>query len=75
MQGHELMAGVPDADLSVCGPLARDPRDLQLAMQIMAQPAGRQAVGWQLNLPQVLAGVVTWVESSRMGERCDGARE
>lgn len=52
MQGHELMAGVPDADLSVCGPLARDPRDLQLAMQIMAQPAGRQAVGWQLNLPK-----------------------
>ena len=46
MQGHELMAGVPDADLSVCGPLARDPRDLRLAMQIMAQPAGRQAVGW-----------------------------
>ena len=52
MQGHELMPGVPDADLSVCGPLARDARDLRVAMQIMAQPAGRQAVGWQLNLPQ-----------------------
>ena len=51
MQGHELISGVPDADLSVCGPLARDARDLRVAMQIMAQPAGRQAVGWQLNLP------------------------
>ena len=51
MQGHELMSGVPDADLSVCGPLARDPRDLRLALDIMAKPAGRQAVGWQLHLP------------------------
>ena len=52
MQGHELMSGVPDADLSVCGPLARDPRDLRLALDIMAEPAGRQAVGWQLHLPE-----------------------
>jgi amidase len=51
MQGHELMSGVPDPDLSVCGPLARDPRDLRLALEIMAKPAGRQAVGWQLSLP------------------------
>ncbi|HCY05385.1 MAG TPA: amidase, partial [Gammaproteobacteria bacterium] len=35
MQGHELMPGVPDPDLSVCGPLARDARDLRVAMQIM----------------------------------------
>lgn len=51
MQGHELMSGVPDADLSVWGPLARDARDLQLALGIMAKPAGRQATGWRLELP------------------------
>lgn len=51
MQGHELMSGVPDADLSVCGPLARDARDLRLALGVMAKPAGRQAIGWRLELP------------------------
>ena len=52
MSGHELMPGVPDADLSVCGPLARDAKDLVTALDIMAGPSGRQAVGWQLNLPR-----------------------
>jgi amidase len=52
MQGHELMPGVPDADLSVCGPLARDARDLSTALDIMAGPGQRQSIGWQLNLPR-----------------------
>lgn len=52
MQGHELMSGVPDADLSVCGPLARDARDLATALDTMAGPVGRHAVGWQLSLPR-----------------------
>ena len=52
MQGHELMSGVPDADLSVCGPLARSAEDLAVALDIMAGPAGRDSVGWQLNLPK-----------------------
>ena len=50
--GHELIPGVPDADLSVCGPLARSADDLALALDIMAGPTGREAVGWRLNLPE-----------------------
>ncbi len=51
MQGHELVANQPEADLAVCGPLARSAQDLHLALDIMAGPAEREAVGWQLNLP------------------------
>ena len=51
MSGHELMEGVPDADLSVCGPLARSAADLALALGIMAGPIEREAVGWKLDLP------------------------
>jgi amidase len=51
MSGHELMEGVPDADLSVCGPLARSAADLALALGIMAGPMERDAVGWKLDLP------------------------
>ena len=49
--GHELMPGVPDSDLSVCGPLARDAADLHVALDIMAGPTTREATGWQLTLP------------------------
>ena len=52
MAGHELMPGVPDADLSVCGPLARDAGDLSLALDIMAGPAERDSIGWRLDLPR-----------------------
>ncbi len=51
MQGHELVEGVPEADLAVCGPLARSAEDLHLALDIMAGPADREAMGWQLKLP------------------------
>jgi len=51
MQGHELVAGIPEADLAVCGPLARSADDLRLALGIMAGPADREALGWQLKLP------------------------
>jgi amidase len=51
MQGHELVGGVPEADLAVCGPLARSAEDLHLALDIMAGPADREALGWQLKLP------------------------
>ncbi|MEM7100249.1 MAG: amidase [Pseudomonadota bacterium] len=50
--GHELMPGVPDSDLSVCGPLARDAGDLHVALDVMAGPTTREAVGWQLALPE-----------------------
>ncbi len=51
MQGHELVAGIPEADLAVCGPLARSAQDLALGLDIMAGPAEREALGWQLQLP------------------------
>ena len=51
MQGHELVANLPEADLAVCGPLARSADDLKLALSIMSGPAEREALGWSLNLP------------------------
>lgn len=51
MSGHELVPNIPEADLAVCGPLARGADDLRLALEIMAGPDEREALGWQLNLP------------------------
>ncbi len=51
MQGHELVAGIPEADLAVCGPLARSANDLKVALDTMAGPTEREALAWQLNLP------------------------
>ena len=51
MSGHEVVPGVPDPDLSVCGPLARDAGDLALALDVMAGPIEREATGWRLELP------------------------
>lgn len=50
LAGHELFPGVPDADVSVCGPLARSAADLHTALDIMAGPVEREALGWQLKL-------------------------
>ncbi len=51
MQGHELVENIPEADLAVCGPLARSAEDLHLALDVMAGPPPREALGWSLNLP------------------------
>tara|TARA_B110000014_G_scaffold259571_1_gene247625 strand:+ start:141 stop:1631 length:1491 start_codon:yes stop_codon:yes gene_type:complete len=51
MQGHELAENTPEPDLAVCGPLARSAEDLATALDIMAGPVQREAVGWTLNLP------------------------
>ena len=51
MSGHELIPNVPDADLSVCGPLARSAEDLHVALDIMAGPADRESLAWRLQLP------------------------
>jgi len=51
-QGHELFPGVPESDLSVCGPLARDAADLAVGLDVMAGPAERAGVGWKLDLPR-----------------------
>ena len=50
--GHELIPNVPEPDLSVCGPLARSAKDLEIALDIMAGPIERESRGWQLNLPE-----------------------
>lgn len=49
--GHELVEGLPDPDVSVCGPLARRAEDLGVALDVMAGPMAREAVGWRLDLP------------------------
>ena len=51
MSGHEVVPGVPDPDLSVCGPLARNAADLALALDVMAGPTEREGTGWRLKLP------------------------
>ena len=51
MSGHEVVPGVPDPDLSVCGPLARDAADLAVALDVMTGPTEREATGWRLELP------------------------
>lgn len=51
MAGHELVKNIPEADLAVCGPLARGADDLRVALDIMAGPDEREALGWQLELP------------------------
>jgi amidase len=37
--------------LNVCGPLARTPEDLALALDVIAGPSGMDAPGWRLDLP------------------------
>ena len=44
-----------DTDLGVMGPMARDVADLEMALDILAGPAGHQAVGWRLHLPNARA--------------------
>ena len=51
MEGHELVSGIPEADLAVCGPLARSAEDLSVALDIMARPAQRETIAFKLELP------------------------
>jgi amidase len=43
------------ADLAVVGPLARSVDDLELALDVLAGPAGPEAAGWRLELPPARA--------------------
>ena len=52
MQGHELVPGIPEADLAVCGPLARSADDLAVALDIMARPVDREAIALRVDLPR-----------------------
>ncbi len=51
-RGHSpvLKHPTPDLDLVVCGPLARTPEDLALALRVVAGPSLWNG-GWQLDLP------------------------
>jgi amidase len=40
-----------NSDLGVMGPMARDVADLELALDVLAGPAGPASVGWRLALP------------------------
>jgi amidase len=40
-----------ERDINVVGPLARDPRDLDLALGVLAGPASQEALGWRMELP------------------------
>jgi amidase len=47
-----------DSDLGVMGPMARDVADLELALDVLAGPAGPAAVGWRLALPPARASTL-----------------
>lgn len=49
--GHLLPGLRNEPDLTVAGPLARSAADLALGLDILAGPAGPNAVAWRLDLP------------------------
>jgi len=51
-RGHALNRNVAQADISVCGPLARGAADLEIAMDVMAGPDAIDGRGWTLTLPR-----------------------
>lgn len=51
-RGHALGGNVAQADISVCGPLARGAGDLEIAMDVMAGPDEIDGRGWTLTLPR-----------------------
>lgn len=59
-----------ESDLGVMGPMARNVADLELALDILAGPTGRSAVGWRLELPRARASTLgevrlaTWLQDA-----------
>ncbi|MDB5413521.1 MAG: amidase [Rubritepida sp.] len=53
--GNGKPGSILENDLSVAGPLARSVRDLEIALDVMAGPAGPQAKAWRLALPPARA--------------------
>ncbi len=49
-QGHEPPGFTVPLDIGVCGPLARTATDLELALDVLAGPAGFDAAGYHLEL-------------------------
>lgn len=50
-QGHGIPGIAENADMAVCGPLARSAEDLAVALDVVAGPSSLQAPGWRLELP------------------------
>ncbi len=50
--GHALPGSAAPADIAVCGPLARTPEDLALALELVAGPDRRHARAWEFSLPR-----------------------
>jgi amidase len=69
-RGHLPSApgALAERDLNVVGPMARDVDDLEMALDILAGPAGHQAKGWRLELPAARAKALselclaTWLD-------------
>ena len=51
-QGHVVPGMLPEVDISVCGPMARSAGDLDVALSILAGPAGFDATGYRVALPE-----------------------
>jgi amidase len=49
--GHSLPGMYAPSDISVIGPLARSAFDLELALNVVAGPSGRDGRAWRLELP------------------------
>jgi amidase len=74
-------------DINVVGPLARDARDLDLALSVLAGPSAQEALGWRLELappvekPLTELRVAAWLDDdacpvdSTLRERFDAAVE
>ena len=50
-RGHSPTGALTPTDISVVGPMARHPEDLDLAMRILAGPDGPQQRAWRVELP------------------------
>ena len=82
MRGH--IPGPPGSltvpDLGVGGPLARDPADLALALDVLAAPGDWDAVAWSLELPAARATaladvrIAAWIDDPACPVS-DGVRE
>jgi amidase len=51
IRGHSPAGALAPIDISVVGPMARDARDLELAMRVLAGPDGPQQAAWRVELP------------------------
>lgn len=51
-EGHAVPGALPEVDIGVQGPLARSAGDLDMALSVLAGPAGLRAAGSRVALPE-----------------------